>query len=96
MTQEFTEVQIDDFMKITTDPLPHQLIESALSALGGGGTGGMNFKQEMLKRAGWKGNKLTSFAKDPDSAAKAFNKVRLAFSSLETDHPDDLRNALEK
>lgn len=93
MSQEFTEVQVDDFMKITTDPLPHKQIEDALSAIGGGGTKGMAFKQEMLKIAGWTGNKLTSFAKKPESAAEAFNKVRLALAK--TEHPDDIRLALQ-
>lgn len=94
MSQTFAEVHVDDFMKITTDPLPHKEIEDALSAIGGGGKLGMNFKQEMLKIAGWKGNKLTSYAKRPESAAEAFNKVRLALAK--TDYPDDLRIALEE
>ena len=93
MSQEIAEVHVDDFMKITMDPLPHKLIENALSEMGGGGVNGMTFKQEMLKIAGWKGDKLTSYAKRPEIAAEAFNRVRLALAK--NDHPDDLRLALE-
>jgi len=93
MNRDFVEVQVDDFMKITVEALPHQEIETVLSTIGGGGAKGVAFKQEMLKIAGWTGNKLTSFAKDPESAAEAFNKVRLALAK--TDNPDDIRIALQ-
>jgi len=94
MGQTFAEVSADDFSKITLDPLPHQAIETALTTMGGGGSHGVDYKLEMLKMAGWKGNKLTSFAKDPEGASKAFNKIRKALKK--TDNADDLRNLLDK
>ena len=90
MSNEFSEVNADDFSKITPDRLPHQDIETALIAMGGGGVKGMTYKNDILKRAGWTGNALTSFAKRPDVAAKAFNKVRTAFG--ETKDPELLWN----
>lgn len=86
MSNEYPEVNADDFSKITIDRLPHQDIENALIAMGGGGVSGMSFKNDTLKRAGWTGNALTSFAKRPDVAAEAFNKVRAAFAK--TDDPE--------
>lgn len=78
MSEEFREVSAEDFSKLTIERLPHQEIESALIALGGGGVKGMEFKNNALKKAGWKGDRLTSFAKKPEDAAKAFNAVRQA------------------
>ena len=92
MGNNIEEVQVSDFTKITLEALPHQKIESALSVIGGGGKNGMTYKQEMLKLAGWKGNKLTSFSKNSESAALAFNKIRVALAK--TDNADDLRNLL--
>jgi len=86
MSNEYSEVTADDFSKITVDRLPHQDIENALIAMGGGGVKGMEYKNDILKRAGWTGGPLTSFAKRPDVAAKAFNQVREAFAK--TDDPE--------
>lgn len=86
MNNEFSAVSADDFSKITIERLPHQDIENALITMGGGGVKGMTFKNDILKRAGWTGGPLTSFAKRPDVAAKAFNQVRAAFAK--TDDPE--------
>lgn len=83
MSQEFAEVKAEDFTKLTIERQPHQEIENALIAMGG-----TNFKNETLKRAGWKGDRLTSFAKRPEEAAVAFNKIRNALTK--TDDPDQL------
>ena len=92
MGQSFAEVQVEDITKITLDPLPHKEIENALVAIGGGGADGANFKLEILKMAGWKGNKLTSYAKDPECATKAFNKVRRILEK--TDNPEKIKKVL--
>ena len=86
MSNDYPEVSAEDFTKLTIERLPHQDIENALISLGGGGVNGMKFKNETLKRAGWSGDRLTSFAKRPEDAAKAFNKVRAALSK--TDDPE--------
>lgn len=83
MSNEFPEVSAADFSKITIERLPHQNIENALIAMGGGGVVGMKFKNETLKRAGWKGDRLTSYAKKPEDAAKAFNKIRKAMTKTD-------------
>jgi len=93
MSDAIAEVQVEDFMKITLDPLPHKEIETILSAIGGGGADGAIYKFELLKLAGWSGNKLTSFAKDPENAASAFNKIRLLL--LKTNDSKELRSLLE-
>jgi len=94
MSQELRKVSAEDFTKLTTERLPHQDIENALIAMGGGGVKGMDFKNNALKKAGWKGDRLTSFAKKPEDAAKAFNTVRKALK--ETDDKDGLIAALGK
>ena len=94
MSQEFREVSAKDFTKLTIERLPHQDIENALIAMGGGGVKGMDFKNSALKKAGWKGDRLTSFAKKPEDAAKAFNVVRLALQKA--DDMDGLLEALSQ
>lgn len=86
MSNEFREVSAEDFSKITIEKLPHQDIENALIAMGGGGVKGMEFKNSTLKRAGWKGDRLTSYAKKPEDAAKVFNKIRAALAK--SDDPE--------
>jgi len=93
MGQDIAEVQVDDFTAITLNPLPHREIENTLCEIGGGGVDGANYKLLVLKKAGWKGNKLTSFAKDPESAAEAFNKIRQVLAK--TSDPAELEKQLE-
>ena len=81
MSNEYPEVHAEDFTKLTIEKQPHQEIENALI-----GMGGAKFKNETLKRAGWSGDRLTSFAKRPEDAANAFNKIRAALAK--TDDPE--------
>lgn len=83
MSKDFPEVQAEDFSKITIDRLPHQEIEMALIAIGGGGVRGTQFKTEAVRAAGWNGERLATYAGKPDKAAAAFNKLRAVLS--ETD-----------
>lgn len=53
MSKQFTEVQEDDFMKFGGERPSYLAIEDALMTLGGHGVGGNNFKNEMVKLAGW-------------------------------------------
>ncbi len=73
---QFPEIQADDFTKITTDRLPHQDIEAALIHIGGSGVNGSKYKTSVMKAAGWKYERLTTYAAHPEVAAVAFNKVR--------------------
>lgn len=91
MSKEYTEILPEDFTKITAQKLPHQEIEMALMAIGSSGSGsgsGTEFKNNLLKAAGWKKMRLSTYAGDPDMAADAFNKVRIALS--QTDNPEEL------
>lgn len=88
MSKNFPEVSPDDFMKITTNRLPHQDIEAELINIGGGGVDGTNFKNDLVKAAGWKKMRLSSYAGDPQMAATAFNKIREALTK--TINPDEL------
>lgn len=54
----------------------HVRIEQLLTTIGGGGTDGAEFKKKILKLAGWKYDPIIGFAKHPETAAQAFNKVR--------------------
>lgn len=76
MGREFAEVQADDFSKITIERLPHQEIEMALIAIGGGGVRGTQFKTDVVRAAGWNGERLATYAGKPEKAAAAFNRIR--------------------
>lgn len=93
MAREFTEVQADDFSKITVDRLPHQEIEMALIGIGGGGVKGIEFKTEIVKAAGWNRERLSTYSGNPDLAAEAFNRIRELL--VETEDADELRSRLE-
>jgi hypothetical protein len=83
MSKEFAEVQADDFSKITIERLPHQEIEMALIAIGGGGVRGTQFKTDVVQAAGWKGERLSTYAGKPEMAAVAFNKIREVLAETE-------------
>lgn len=85
---QFTEVNADDFTRITLERLPHQEIETALISIGGNGIEGTRFKTQVLKAAGWKYERLTTYAAHPESAAEAFNRVRAILQ--ETDDPEQI------
>ncbi|MEI6413853.1 MAG: hypothetical protein WCP34_06260 [Pseudomonadota bacterium] len=76
------------FKTLSREKLPHQRIEDQLMQIGGGGVGGIKFKEETLQAAGWNGGKLTTYASRATKAALAFNRVREALS--ETVDRDDL------
>lgn len=73
---QFTEVNAEDFTRITLERMPHQEIENALITIGGSGVEGTQFKTRVLKAAGWKYERLTTYAAHPATAAEAFNRVR--------------------
>jgi hypothetical protein len=83
MSRAFAEVHPDDFSKITIERLPHQEIEMALIAIGGGGVRGTQFKTEVVQAAGWKGERLSTYAGKPEMAATAFNKIRSVLTETE-------------
>lgn len=83
MGKEFAEVQAEDFSKITIDRLPHQEIEMALIAIGGGGVRGTQFKTDVVRAAGWNGERLATYAGKPEKAAAAFNRIRDVLTETE-------------
>ncbi|MCW4628706.1 MULTISPECIES: hypothetical protein [Marinomonas] len=68
-------------------------IEDALMALGGHGVGGNNFKNEMVKLAGWTGGALTTYAQRAAVAQAAFNRIREVLPKVST--PEELRAILK-
>ncbi|BDX01771.1 hypothetical protein MACH16_05190 [Marinomonas pontica] len=76
MSKQFAEVQQDDFMKFGGERPSYLEIEDALMKLGGHGVGGNNFKNEMVKLAGWTGGALTTYAQRAAVAQAAFNRIR--------------------
>lgn len=79
MSKQFAEVQQDDFMKFGGERPSYLEIEDALMKLGGHGVGGNNFKNEMVKLAGWTGGALTTYAQRAAVAEAAFNRIREVF-----------------
>ncbi|MEC5205793.1 hypothetical protein QF022_000749 [Vogesella perlucida] len=71
-------VEATHFITLRRTPFPHVLIEQTLLEMGGGGPEGMAFRKKVLAAAGWPHDGLVPFAKYPDQAAEAFNRVRLA------------------
>ncbi|MDP5057354.1 MAG: hypothetical protein NWP51_10840 [Marinomonas hwangdonensis] len=94
MSKQFAEVQEDDFMKFGGERPSYLAIEDALMALGGHGVAGNNFKNEMVKLAGWTGGALTTYAQRAAVAKAAFNRIREELPKVST--PDELRAALKK
>ncbi|MGR0279349.1 hypothetical protein ACUM5Y_09870 [Marinomonas dokdonensis] len=94
MSKQFAEVQQEDFMKFGGERPSYLEIEDALMALGGHGVNGNNYKNEMVKLAGWTGGALTTYAQRPEVAQAAFNKIRLVLHKVKK--PETLRAYLEK
>lgn len=92
MSQCFSIVEPEDFMKIGGDKPSHLLIEERLIRMGGGGTSGGSFKKEVLKMAGWTGGPLTTYASRSQVAAEAFNRIRELLATAET--ADQLKSQL--
>ena len=80
MTQEFKEVEANDFLTFTPGTPAHVSIESALIDIGGGAKKGIEFKQQVMAAAGWKYKELTSYGAYSETAATAFNRVREVLS----------------
>ncbi|ETI59306.1 hypothetical protein [Marinomonas profundimaris] len=92
MSKQYAEVQEDDFMKFGGDRPSYLEIEDALMALGGHGVNGNNFKNEMVKLAGWTGGALTTYAQRASVAQNAFNRIRGVLPKASTS--DELRALL--
>ncbi|BFM49757.1 hypothetical protein [Marinomonas sp. THO17] len=84
MSKQFAEVQQDDFMKFGGERPSYLLIEDALMELGGHGVAGNNFKNEMVKLAGWTGGALTTYAQRAEVAQNAFNRIRVILPTVKT------------
>ncbi|MCV2403646.1 hypothetical protein OFY17_12260 [Marinomonas sp. C2222] len=84
MSKQFAEVQQDDFMKFGGERPSYLLIEDALMELGGHGVNGNNFKNDMIKLAGWTGGALTTYAQRAAVAQAAFNKIRAVLPKVST------------
>lgn len=69
-------VEAKHFVTLRRTPFPHVLIEQALLEMGGSGPDGMAFRKKALAAAGWPHDGLVPFAKYPDQAAEAFNRIR--------------------
>lgn len=93
MSKEFAEVQQDDFMKFGGERPSYLLIEDALMELGGHGVSGNNFKNDMIKLAGWTGGALTTYAQRAAVAQAAFNKIREILPKVST--ATELESALK-
>ncbi|RBP79670.1 hypothetical protein EBI01_15720 [Marinomonas rhizomae] len=93
MSKQFAEVQQDDFMKFGGERPSYLEIEDALMSLGGHGVDGNNFKNEMMKLAGWTGGALTTYAQRAAVAQAAFNRIREVLPTVTT--PDELKAILE-
>jgi hypothetical protein len=83
MATSYREVSADDFSKITTESLPHQEIERAIIHIGGGGVAGIQYKTEVLTRAGWSTDKLRTYISKPEQAAEIFNRIRQILEQTE-------------
>ena len=93
MGQSFAAVTEDEFSRIGGERPTFLIIEEFLVKMGGGGKDGVNFKYELLKSAGWKYEPLTSYGKNPELAATAFNKIGGLLA--ETDVKDELVSRLQ-
>lgn len=86
---EFDEITPEDFTSFTPGKVAAYIeVEQLLNKIGGGGNDGTAFKKAAMKAAGWKYDGLTGYAKNPEMAAMAFNKIRLALQ--ETQDKDEL------
>ncbi len=90
---EFDPVAADDFTSFKPGVVATRVkLEQLLTNIGGGGTGGTDFKNQALKMAGYKYDPIIGYAKHPDAAAEAFNKIRTAIT--ETQEKDALLERL--
>ncbi|GAB3483241.1 hypothetical protein [Marinomonas epiphytica] len=94
MTKLYAEVKAEDFMTFGGERPSYLQIEDALMALGGHGVSGNQYKNEMVKLAGWTGGALTTYAQRPEVAQAAFNKIRLVLPKVKK--PESLKAYLLK
>jgi len=92
MAKEFKEVDPNDFMTFSRESPAHVLIEAHVIDIGGGGKKGIEYKQELLKLAGWKFHALTSYGAHAETAASAFNKLRQVLAK--TDDQEQVRDGV--
>ena len=86
---EFSEIKPEDFTSFTPGKVAAYIeIEQLLSKIGGGGNDGTTYKKAAMKAAGWKYDGLTGYAKNPEMAAMAFNKIRVAL--METQDKEEI------
>lgn len=92
---EIEPIVANDFTTFTPGRVaPHVKLEQLLTQLGGGGTQGNAYKHQVLKLAGWKYDAIIGYAKHPDTAAVAFNRVRDVVQT--TQDKDEILNRLSQ
>jgi len=90
---DFEQIIAEDFTSFKPGVVAtHVKIEQLLSNIGGGGTKGNEFKSMVMKMAGYKYDPIIGYAKHPEAAAEAFNKIRSIIS--ETQDKDALLQKL--
>ncbi len=92
MAKEFKEVDPNDFLTFSRESPSHVLMEGHVIDIGGGGKAGVEYKQEVMKLAGWTHHALTSYGAHPDTAAEAFNTLRKVLKN--TEDPNRIRDEL--
>ncbi len=86
------EVVKDDFDRMFGKLPNHLKILSALEEIGGSGWDGMNFKNQVLKTAGWTQGLDKKFIDDPDLALAVLSKIRLVL--MKTTSKNEIIKAL--
>lgn len=90
---EFDQIIADDFTNFKPGVVAtHIKLEQLLTNIGGGGTEGTLFKNQAIKAAGYKYDPIVGYAKDPDAATEAFNKIRAVM--IQTQDKDALLEKL--
>lgn len=92
---EIEPIVVSDFTAFTPGRIaPHVKLEQLLTQIGGGSTQGTHYKHQVLKLAGWKYNPIIGYAKHPDAATQAFNRVRDVI--LTTQEKDEILTRLSQ
>ena len=92
---EYSEIKPEDFTSFTPGKVATYIqVEQELNNIGGGGNSGTKFKKDAMKAAGWKYDGLTGYAKNPEMAAMAFNRIIQVLQ--ETKDKDELINKLSE
>jgi len=74
---EFESSNASDFTDFKPGHVfPHVIMEKMLTKIGGGSTPGTEYKQKVLKLAGWKYDPIIGYAKHAEIAAQTFNRLR--------------------